>query len=187
MSLAIFFHPSTKSTAHSERSLARILFSRAGLVTIVGLVIYSGSELVFDPPHDLLNFVTHHFAHVAVIGLGAWFSCWLALRKNVLIPIESIARYLTRFREGRIEPLVCETEASEIAMMVTRINQLAERLQTASPDSLDTALTAVQRLRVHLDRISLADPETKVPVMRTLTRLESSLLLLLCKEAPREN
>lgn len=187
MSLAISIHPSAQSAvAHPERSLARILFSRAAFVTIAGLVIYSGSELAFDPPRDLLNFATHHFAHVAVIGLGVWLSCWLALRKNVLIPIEGIARYLARFRNGRIERLVCETEASEIAMIVTRINQLAERLQTASPDSINTALTAVQGLRVHLNRVSPTDPETKVPVMRALTRLESSLLLLLCKETPWE-
>ena len=123
---------------------------------------------------------------LAVIGLGAWFACWLALRKNVLIPVEAIARYLSRLRHGRIERLVCETKATEIEIIITGINQLAERLKVTSPGDLNAALTAVQELRVHLNRVSATDPETKVPVMRALTRLESSLLLLLCKEAPEK-
>ncbi len=170
----------------TSRGLGQILLSRAALVTIAGLLIYSGSELAFDPPSDLLNFVAHHFVHVAVIGLGAWFACWLALRKNVLIPVEAIARYLSRLRHGRIERLVCETKATEIEIIITGINQLAERLKVTSPGDLNAALTAVQELRVHLNRVSATDPETKVPVMRALTRLESSLLLLLCKEAPEK-
>ncbi|MBE2203976.1 MAG: hypothetical protein IAE94_06540 [Chthoniobacterales bacterium] len=168
----------------ASRGLGRILLSRAALVTIAGLLIYSGSELAFDPPRDFFNFIAHHFVHVAVIGLGAWLACWLALRKNVLIPVEAIARYLSRFRHGRIERLVCETKATEIEAIITGINQLAERLKATSPDDLNAALTAVQELRVHLNRVSATDPETKVPVMRALTRLESSLLLLLCKEPP---
>ncbi len=170
----------------ASRSLGRILLSRAVLVTIAGLAIYSGAELAFDPPKDWLNFVTHHFVHVALIGLGAWLACWLALRKNILIPVEAIARYLSRFRHGRIERLVCDTKATEIEIIVTGINQLAERLQATSPDDLNTALTSVQELRVHLNRVSATDPETKVPVMRALTRLESALLLLLCKETPEK-
>ncbi|MDX2081261.1 MAG: hypothetical protein SFU53_10795 [Terrimicrobiaceae bacterium] len=171
----------------ASRSLGRILLSRAVLVAAAGLLIYSGAELAFDPPRDLLNFVTHHFVHVALIGFGVWFACWLALRKNVLVPVEAIARHLSRFRHGRIERLVCDTQAKEIEIIVTGINQLAERLQTTAPSDLSAALTAVQELRVHLNRVSAADPETKVPVMRALTRLESSLLLLLCKDSPEKD
>lgn len=174
--------PTVGGVSATSRTLSGILFTRAAVVVIGGLIIYIGFELIFDPPTDLLNFITHHFAHVVVIGLSAWLACWLALRENVLRPVEAIARHLSRFRRGRVEKLAYWTRAAEMETIITGINQLGDRLQIVGSDDMTAALTAVQQLRTQLSRLAVVEAEAKVPVMRSLTRLESSLLALLCRE-----
>ena len=164
----------------TSRSLSEILFTRAAIAVGGGLLAYTGFELIFDPPDDLLNFITHHFAHVAIVGLAVWFVCWLALREKVLHPVHAIARHLARIRKGRFEKLAYRSATAEMEIIIDGINQLVERLQTGGSDDLTAALTSVQELRVRLGGLAVTDAERKVPVMRSLTRLESSLLNLMC-------
>lgn len=170
----------------TSRCLSGILFSRAAAALAGGLAIYTGFELTFDPPKDLLNFITHHFAHVAVIGLAVWFVCWLALRENVLHPVRAIARHLSLLRKGRVEKLTYLGATAEMEIIIDGINQLVERLQSHGSDDLTAALTSVQDLRVRLGKLEVADAERKIPVMRSLTRLESSLLNLMCRTEATE-
>jgi len=164
----------------TSRSLSEILFTRAAIAVGGGLLTYAGFELIFDPPNDLLNFMTHHFAHVVIVGFAVWFVCWLALCENVLHPVHAIARHLSRIRKGRFEKLAYRSANAEMEIIIDGINQLVERLQTGGSDDLTAALTAVQELRVRLGGLAVTDAERKVPVMRSLTRLESSLLNLMC-------
>jgi methyl-accepting chemotaxis protein len=167
------------SPAHS---LSRILLTRCSAVALLGLFIYTAFEVMFDPPDNLLNFVTHHFVHVLGIGLVVWMVCWLTLQKTVFSPISSISHHLARLRFGRLESLALRSDATEVQTIIAGINSLTERLRSTNTGSLETALTSVQKLRVGLSRLAVRNAEDKVPIMRSVTRLESSLLDLMCRE-----
>lgn len=171
----------------AERSLTSILFSRSLLVGIAGLLLYSAFEIVFDPPKDLLNYFTHHFAHVVGIGVAVWWVCWWVVRENVLAPLSAIAHHLHRLRSGRLETLAFQTRARETQAIVTGVNSLTDRLRKAKAGELERALTSIQELRGRLSKLPVRDDEQKVPVMRCLTRLESSLLGLMTHDQKRNH
>lgn len=168
-----------RSSAHS---LGRVLLVRCSIVTLLGLIIYSAFEVIFDPPDNLINFVTHHFVHVLAIGLAVSVVCWMTLQKVIFSPISEISHHLSRLRFGRLDSLTLRSEAIEVETIISGINALTERLRNLNTGSLENALTSVQELRVGLSQLSVRDPDQKVPIMRSLTRLESSLLDLMCHE-----
>jgi hypothetical protein len=163
-------------------SLCQILLIRASAVALIGVLIYTAFELMFDPPDSLITFITHHYVHVLGIGLGVWIVCWLTLQKTVFSPIAAISHHLALLRFGRLESLALRSNATEIQAIIAGVNSLAERLQNANTGGLETAITSVQELRVGLSRLAVRDAEEKVPIMRSVTRLESSLLDLMCRE-----
>lgn len=173
----------TVEVAILPKSLARLLFVRAMLVALGALALYLVSELVFDPPTDLLNFLSHHLLHVLGIGVVVWIACWFVIRRNVLIPIAAIAKHLYLLRLGRFQKLRYPTRSEEIHSIISGINLLADRLAHSGSNELEDSLTCVQQLRQQLGAIKKATDDEKLPLMRSLTRLESSLLGLLGKEA----
>ncbi len=166
----------------STRSLARILLTRAILVASGGIILYSAFEILFDPPINLLNFLTHHFIHVAAIGIAVWIVCWLAVKENILGPIAAISWHLYQLRRGRLDTLEFQTPASEMQKIIIGVNSLTERIRAANAGDLEKALTSVQELRVGLGKLAVQNADEKVSVMRSLTRLESSLFGVMCRE-----
>ena len=186
MKTTAFPHRSVKSEfPQRERPLTTILLSRSLLIGAAALALYSAFEIIFDPPKDILNFLTHHFIHVLGIGVAVWSVCCWAVRENVLFPLSVISRHLYRLRSGRFESLPLQTRSSEIGVIVSGINSLSERLRKAKVGELDRALTSVQELRARLGKLAVRDEEQKVPVMKCVTRLESSLLGLMSSDSKR--
>jgi methyl-accepting chemotaxis protein len=183
MKTATFPHRVSKFEPSSQpRSLTSILLSRSLLVGAGALGLYSAFEIAFDPPTDLLNFITHHFIHVVGIGVAVWWVCWWVVRENVLAPVSAISHHLYRLRSGRLESLPIQTRSSEIGAIITGINSLTDRLKKAKAGELERALTSIQELRVRLGKLSVRDEEQKVPVMKCVTRLESALLGLMSND-----
>ncbi len=183
---AVYSFPSPYTGATKEqpppRSLARILFTRAILVASGGIILYSAFEILFDPPVNLLNFLTHHFIHVAAIGVAVWIVCWLAVKENILDPVAAISRHLYQLRRGRLEALEFQTPACEMQKIIIGVNSLTEKLRAANAGDLEKALTSVQELRVGLGKLAVQDADEKVSVMHSLTRLESALFGIMCRE-----
>ena len=178
----IFPHrDTTEGAVLVPKSLTQILFVRAAVVALGALALYSVSELVFDPPTNLVNFLSHHLLHVLGIGVVVWFACWFAIQRNVLLPIAAIVRHLHLLRLGRLQKLLYPTRSEEISSIITGINLLAERIARSDSNELDESLTCVQQLRLHLNELKEVTDDEKLPLMRSLSRLVCSLLGLLCK------
>lgn len=167
------------------RPLGSILASRAILVAAIGLVLYTVFELLVDPPADVMNFFTHHFLHVVATAIFIWTACWLTLRDSIFRPVEAIFHHLYHIRLGRLEKLQYRTEVKEMMLIISGINMLVERLEKSPrPEALSYALGEVQQLRSLLRETADSADESRVEVMRTLTRLESHLLDLRCLQKP---
>lgn len=169
-----------------RHSLSRILLGRSLLVAAGGLFFYTAFEMLFDPPTDILNYITHHFIHVIGIGIAVWWVCWWTLRENVFVPVSTISQHLSRMRFGRLQLLSLRSQSNEMQTIVEGINSMTESLRKAKPGELERALTYIQELRVRLGKLAVKDEEQKVPVMKCLTRLESSLLSLVSREHHRK-
>jgi len=167
------------------RPLGSILASRAILVAAVGLVLYTVFELLVDPPVNVMNFFTHHFLHVVATAIFIWIACWMTLCDSIFRPVEAIFHHLYHIRLGRLEKLQYRTEVKEMMLIINGINLLVERLEKSPrPEALSYALGEVQQLRGLLRETPDPSDESRVEIMRTLTRLESHLLDLRCLQKP---
>lgn len=168
------------------RPLGAVLARRAIVVCALGLILYTIFEVIVDPPVDLMNFFTHHFLHVIATAVFIWLACWLTLRNSILRPVDAIFRHLYHIRLGRMGKLAYRTEVTEMNTIINGINLLVERFErTPRPEPLSHALDEIQQLRNLLRAGPGRSEDSQVEIMKSLTRLESNLLDLMCLEKPR--
>ena len=145
--------------------------------TLIGMGAYTFVEFLIVRPDDWLNFVTHHFLHVAMIGIAVWISTVNVIRRVVLDPMDEIFIHLRRIAAGRIEYLDCHVRAREIGDVIASVNDLVAMLRRVpEPDAVSRALDHLGVLRATLKETSAKYHEDAVPVMRQLTALEGDLL-----------
>ena len=165
------------STSEDSSGLHRAVVLWTFAATLIGMGAYTLVEFLIVRPDDWLDFVMHHFLHVAMIGIAVWFATVIVIRRFVLDPMDEIFIHLRRIASGRIEYLDCHVRAREIGDVIASVNDLVAMLRRVpEPDAVSRALDHLQTLRSMLKETSSKYHEDAVPVMRQLTALEGDLL-----------
>lgn len=172
------------SPPRDTRDLQFLVVSRTFAAVFAGMLAYTLIEYLIDRPADWLAFVTHHFLHVAVIGVAVWVVSAFLISRLVIKPVEHVFLHLRRVASGRLEYLDIEVGSTQLGGVIGSVNALVAQLRrTPADDSVSRALDHIRELRSALgNRISDSD-ETAVPIMRLVTKLEGDLLEVMQEQA----
>lgn len=147
---------------------------------LVGLSLYAAIEYLVVKPESLPSFLLHHMMDVSLVVLLVWFACNLVIRQFVIEPVSRVFIHLKRMAGGRIDYIRGEMKSREIVEVATSINQLVAKLSaTRDERSVSEGLDSLRQLRMDLNAVTDDLGERSVPVMRSLSKLEASLLHLL--------
>jgi methyl-accepting chemotaxis protein len=159
-----------------SRDLSYLVISRTFAAVFAGMLLYTLVEYLIDRPADWLAFATHHFLHVAVIGVAVWAVSAILISRLVIKPVDHVFLHLRRVASGRLEYLDVEVGSTQLSGVIGSVNALVTQLRRSpANDSVSRALDHIRELRSALGE-AMSDSDDVVPIMRLVTKLEGDLL-----------
>lgn len=165
------------SSPGDTRDLLFLVVSRTFAAVVAGMLLYTFVEYLIDRPADWLAFITHHFLHVAVIGVAVWVVSAVLIRHLVIKPVDHVFLHLRRVASGRLEYLDVEVGSTQLSSVIGSVNALVAKLRCSPEnDSVSRALDHIRELRSALGKRMSESEDDAVPIMRLVTKLEGDLL-----------